>query len=496
VLELEDLSVDVVTLSLPEAELLPSDFELPVEEGALDIPEAALAVPGVEEERLGRGGGDITVEVLLGGGTRNHFLSEVSLYHFGESPEGKLLFVHESSDGFSGERPGTGFNERIDSLNGSIGFSGRRVNTQFEGSFEDREQGLQGQGAFYSKIDRRAGLQASVGVNEESTFSLRGGVDGSVTSRLLTQSLSAVPPAEKFTEYAAGIFLEGRLQYERFYLGISPRYRYRTGGPDDSYLLNRFELAGLFGVDVSPSAQIDGSVSWFWSEPSDHQVPFSLRLSIHPSDQFSFSLAGGYRIVRYDLWDVTTGQSYGLQPGTLEDDRGFYASLGTHYNLSRSWLVFGGLEYMDHTGILSPSETQDSPSGLFPVTQEEIQTLGAEAGVRWSGPANLSLLARLEAELLDRPSFTPGYLLEVEAGWKSGTERFGSTLSSLFYSGVNENTQLPVLDLTVFYRLSDNFMLSTLAHDLLAPALDQPRLAWDPFIEEGFRFTLRAHLTF
>jgi hypothetical protein len=193
---------------------------------------------------------------------------------------------------------------------------------------------------------------------------------------------------------------------------------------------------------------------------------------------------------------VTAGQPYGLQPDTLEDDRGFYASLGTHYNLSRSWLVFGGLEYMDHEGILSPAETQDGPSGLFPVTQEEIQTLGAEAGVRWSGPANLSLLARLEAELLDRPGFTPGYLLDVEAGWKNGTERFGTTLSSLFYSGVNDDAQLPVLDLTVFYRLSENFMLSALAHDLLAPALDQPRLAWDPFIEEGFRFTLRAHLTF
>ncbi len=217
ILEIEDLSIESVTAALPEEEeLLAPEFRFPLPEtGELEvaepqmdftIPETGASVYQVKEGKY------LTAEAVLGTGTSNQFYSRISLYFLGEKPEGKILYQHETVDGFSSKSPGSGYNMREDRVKSFLNFNLWDIDLRTEGAFNDRERGLQGNGGFYSKINRfiDAGLEGEYRLNDR--FILKGSFEASSANQLLTEGITGT---EEVTEYCISpssnrIFLKKR----------------------------------------------------------------------------------------------------------------------------------------------------------------------------------------------------------------------------------------------------------------------------------------------
>ncbi|KPJ87001.1 MAG: hypothetical protein AMS17_09975, partial [Spirochaetes bacterium DG_61] len=94
ILEIEDLSTELVTAALPEEEdlmipepqfPLPTAGELEVGEPDIDfiLPQTGAPMFQLKEGKY------LTAEAVLGAGTVNQFYSRISLYFLGDKPEGK-----------------------------------------------------------------------------------------------------------------------------------------------------------------------------------------------------------------------------------------------------------------------------------------------------------------------------------------------------------------------------------------------------------------------
>ncbi|KPJ79962.1 MAG: hypothetical protein AMS17_21115 [Spirochaetes bacterium DG_61] len=182
ILEIEDLSVERITAALPEDEVLltpepqfplPEAGELEVGEPEIDFisPQTGTPVFQVKEGKF------LTAEAVLGAGTVNNFYGRVSLYFLGEKPEGKILYQHETLDGFSSEPAGSGYNIREDRLESYLNFNLGRVGFKTEGTFADGERGLQGKGNFFSKINRYVQTSLGAEIPMAGWFTLRSAVD-------------------------------------------------------------------------------------------------------------------------------------------------------------------------------------------------------------------------------------------------------------------------------------------------------------------------------
>jgi len=498
VLEIEDLSVENVRTKLPENELVPPEIEVPLPEAKelqIEEPPSSFQLPKMGPAPVsGKKGGTFIAEGVIGAGTLNHLLSSFSLFQFDKTPGGKLLFRHEVLDGFSGKPIGSGYNMREDRLSGTVKFGKKRLKTETSGEFNDVEQGLQNSGSFYSKIDRLTRGSATVVYALNDKIALNGHLDTSVTTRLLSGSTE--PGSEKSTEYAVTTSLEGTYALSRGYVGLSPRYSYRDGGVQNAYQLNRAQVKGLFGYDLSDTTRLRGDISWFWSEDLKHQVPFNLSITTYPTDLFSLSAGGGYRIQEFNLSDVLDDFMFADAPGSIRDNNGWYFTVNSHLNFLQGWVAYGGLKFMNNAAMLSVLEAADPLTGLFPVTQEKMRRLTSELGVRWIPSATFSAYVSWTSEIMDRPNFYPGNSFSLEASINNSSGRLGGIVSSVFSTGINDFVQAPIVNIEGFYRVNDSLMFSAEADDLLYPALGGPRYSWYPFIDKGLGIVVKAHITF
>jgi hypothetical protein len=501
ILEIEDLSVENISAGIPEGEyIIPGDFEVPLpepEDLQIEEPLTMMALPQSDGAMFEREEGRyLNFEGILGVGTRNHFMSGFSLYQYERIPEGRLLFEHEITDGFSGEEEGTGFNIRDDRLSGLLRFNAGKLEIETEGSFSDQERGLQGTGDFYSKISRYGDGRVAVMIPIGDRFSLSWDASTAVTAQLLTTSGTPAITSDKTNEIIAGLTLEGRYAFDRGYFGIRPQYTYRDGGEDGSYDLNRVRVSGLFGLEIGRVTQLDAEASWFWSDAENHLFPFHLTLSTYPTDLFSLNLSGGYRVQEYNLSYLFQNYPLVEAPDTLTDNYGWFLDAGTHIHITRDWIVTGALSFMDNNGLFSPVETTDSVTGLFPIDQEDALSLTSEVGLRWNRSTQFSTFVSWIYELLERPQFFPEHSLNLEMSWLGEAGKYGGELTSVFHTGVNDFVQAPVINIQGFYRIVDFIRVGAELHDILYPVLDDPRYSWSPYVDVGLLFVFKTYITF
>ncbi len=498
VLEIEDLSVENVRTKLPENELVPPDISVPLpesEELQIEEPPSSFQLPKMGPAPVsGKKGRAFIAEGVIGAGTLNHLFSSFSLFQFDRTPGGKLLFQHEVLDGFSGKPVGSGYNMREDKLSGTVKFGEKRLKAETAGEFNDLEQGLQEQGSFYSKTDRFTRGSATVDYALNEKITLNGHMDTTVTTRLL--SGTAQSGSEKSTEYMVATSLQGTYALQRGYVGISPAYSYRNGGEENAYLLDRVRVKGLFGYNLSDTTHLQGDISWFWSDDLKNRVPFNLSITAYPTDLFSVSAGGGYRIEEFNLSDVLDDFMFADTPGGVRDNSGWYFTVNSHLNFLPGWVAYGGLAFMNSSEMLSVQETADPLTGLFPVTQEKMHQLTSEIGVRWIPSAIFSAYVSWTSEIMDRPNFYPNNSVSLEANINSNSGKLGGIVSSAFYTGINDFVQAPIINVEGFYRVNDSLMFSAEADDVLYPALDGPRYSWYPFIDKGLGVVVKAHITF
>jgi hypothetical protein len=499
ILEIEDLSVETITAGIPEDELVPREFDVPLpepEDLVIGEPSIMLSPPRAESPVLAREEGKyLNFEGVIGVGSRNNFMSGFSLYQFEREPEGKLVFAHEIYDGLSGFEEGAGYNLREDSLEGLIRFDVRKLDVELEGAFNDYERGLQGLGSYYSKISRHGNASGSLRYPFGERFSLGYSLGADLTSQLLTAAGSTAPDPDKTNEYLVYTSLDGRYRFNRGYVGLEPGASYRDGA-DGAYQLTRTRIKGYFGVDLGEVTRLEGDVSWFWSESSGNLFPFTLTLATYPTDLFSLNLSAGYRLLEYNLNYLFSSYPYAESPVAIRDDYGWFFEAGSHIHVARAWVLNAGLSFMDASGMLTTTDVTDPLTGLFPVTQTEAQRLTSELGIRWNQSMRFSAYASWIYDILDRPRFFPQHSLNLELNWNGRSGRYGADLTSVQEIGVNDFVQAPIVDLSAYYRIADFIRIVGEANDILYPALNKSRFDWFPFVDVGLQFAFKVYINF
>jgi len=498
ILEIEDLSTEQVTAALPEEEELaipepqfplPAAGEIEVGEPEIDflLPQTGAPAFQVKEGKY------LTAEAVLGAGSVNEFYSRISLYFLGDRPEGKLLYEHETLDGFSSKPAGSGYNFREDRLESALSFDLGRVNFSPEGTYSDQERGLQGQGSYFSKINRVLDVTLGTLLPLSDWFSLRGSLQTSSARQLLTaETVNAV----EAKEYYVSSSLAGEFSFKKVSFGIEPGFSYRSVPDSSDLTLSRGYVRGFLGFDVSERYRLDGSLGWFWSEPTGTLVPFDLMLNAFLTDFFSLRLGGGYRVEQYNLKDVFTDLPLADLPGSLTDNHGWFFESGLHWIPLQGWILNSSLVFMNNQNLPNLGVTPDPTTGLFPFSQEKIETLRLDLGARWNISESFTTRAGVQTELLSRAQFQPGLNFYADANLTQKQGKYGAGASLDFLSGVNDSDQVPLLNLNGFFRLNDYVRFVTEIDDILYPLLDEPRYYWYPYVDPGFTLKAKVYINF
>ncbi|UCB45691.1 MAG: hypothetical protein JSV25_16035 [Spirochaetota bacterium] len=495
VLEIEDLSVEKIRSGLPEEieQPLPwREYPLPEPE-ELEIEESSFEISAPDEEHTApeEGRRDLIAEVTLGAGIPSHFIGSISLFKFGELPEGKLLFHHEMLDGIGSNSPGIGYNMREDILEGMVRFDIGDVEFKTDGEFVDLERGLQGNSNFYSKINRRLSGDISLKYAISDQFILKGRVDGSVSSQLLTGT-----SFQQINEFLISPEVTGELQMENWYLGITPELSYRNVLEKNGLLTTRFQLRVDVGIDIGEKYRIDAQASWFYSEASNHLFPFYLGLTGTPTDFFMFRVNAGYKLLQYNLKDIFAEYEFSSVPDTLLDNHGWFVDLMSRLYITDRWMLNAEASFMKHSGMFTVDKSIDPVTGLFTPDQVEALSLNVLFGARWNITDRIFAQFNAGAEFLDRPQFFPQYSLGAQLDATQEEGKYGGGVSADLLLGEHDYIQVPILDLYGFYRPADFIKFQLDINDLLLPIVSQQRYSWYPYIEEGFKITLKTQINF
>jgi hypothetical protein len=510
VLEIEDLSIETIEAVLPEEEeLLPPERKVPLP--AEEIMEVEEPSPDVTlpdyDGTIQQSSSSFVAEVLLGAGSVNNILSQISFYKLGESPRYKLLFLHEMLDGFSYidsegglafRDGGTGFNYRVDSLDGSFRWITSNIETTFEGNFYELEQGLQDRADYYSLINRFLSGSADISFLPFEVLALHSMVGLDYSSLSLTGDIVPdvgvhYPPTEILMSAAIGTdFL-----FDTVKLGLDTRYTYRTvtDGPDFEF--HRF-LANVYcGIELPNSFALNGSAGYFFSPDEPWLIPFELSITGNPVKLLSLRFAGGYRIEEYDLRYVWKELEYMGLPSALSDNHGWFFDAQVKLNADNNIIISLGSSFSTNTIHLSHSDTTDPSTGLFSlILDDDIQKLTTETGVRWNAATWFYLNAKGSGVFLWEPGFTPFVEALIEGVGTDENGKYGGQFSFLFESDFETEMEIPIFDIAIFFKIADNVKLIGEGHDLFYPLLEEERYVREPYTSPGIRGTLKVHITF
>jgi len=501
ILELEDLSVELVPAELPgDEELLPPEisFSLPeTEDIPVEEPRVDYSIIGPGKEGYIKGDRSYTVEGVLGTGTLNHFYSSIAVYHLEALPEVKVRFLHEIMDGFSGKSPGGGYNLRDDQLESSVRFKTGEMDITLDGSFLDKERGLQGMGSYYSRINREVYGSGEVLHNISENFTVKGFFNISTASHLLTGEVSLIPGVEeRVTEYFFSPSITAEFSFGKGKLSFTPNYSYRSVPDISSLSTHIVGVKGHFEYDLSDRYQVQTNAGWHWSEISGHRIPFDLSVNGILSEFFSFNLGAGYNVQVYNLKDILSEYPLMGLPASIEENHGLFFKGRTTWTPRGGLIIDTGISLSQNENLPSPLYTQDTDTGLFPFAQKNFLMVSSDIGVRWYITKVISARMGLKSELMDRPAFSPANNLSLELRGIEKTGRYGADASINFITGVNDFVQAPEVNLRGYYQVTDFFTISAEVDDLLFHLLDGPRYTWYPYLDTGFNIALKAYLYF
>jgi hypothetical protein len=312
---MEDLSIETLDVILPEEEeelalehdILTAEREVPLpEEGIMEVKEP---VPAVTLPDLDSGTGitdsSFVAEALLGAGSANNILSQISFYKLGIDPKYKLLFYHEMLDGFDFHDAGTGYNLREDSLEGSIKGSTGKLGFGISGNYYEAERGLQGRGDYFSHISRFIDGTGFMDFNPTDSVILSSELTGTFTSMSLTGT--TVPEIDlpyPPLEMTGSVTMGAEFLFDTFHCGVDSIYKYRNLVDGEDFELHRILARAYVGIELPLTFMLESDVGYFYSSDGLWIIPFTVGLSGNPMESFSFHFTGGYRREEYDFFTL------------------------------------------------------------------------------------------------------------------------------------------------------------------------------------------------
>ena len=496
VLEVEDLSVKNIVAPLPEEEILTPDVNFPLpDEEELKISKTALNIepmPSTVEPALATKKGKLRTNTTLGVGTLNNFYSYISLYSFATKPEAKLIYEHETADGFSGKPSSIGYSVRNDDVHAGINYKMNRLNIEGDSGFNEVERGLQEESAYFSKINRFIEFNANVSYNISDKVGLFGKLENRFDSQRLT---GGVVPYDGKIEYCVSPSVKAEYKLKNGTLGLKGYFGYRGVSGDKNLSLNRFSVGSYFDFNISDKNSIKGGVDGYWNSANTSYVPFYIGVQSTVNEFLSISGEGGYRLIINDLYKVFKDFPYVDIPATLSDSTEWYLNAGAMWIASEKWVFTSRIEFSRFYNKPGFNSNLTS-NGLFEVDEYNGKMLSGNLGARWILNDIFSARFRLIALFGDVPENMNQLegMVNLEGISKNG--KFGGTSEVEYSMNRINNEQIPQFNLGAFYRINDYFTFSLEANDILQPIFNKKRYSFYPYLDRGFFLTIKTSVNF
>jgi hypothetical protein len=505
-LDIQDLSVENIQAMLPPtppvnlagaAVLLPASPEL-----AVQAPARTLGVEGSDP----LGGATtpqrpLATQATLGAGSQNRVVGNLNVTTIGGNSSSGLSFSHDTADGISGQTQGSGYDTRDDTIAGNISGKLGPFDGGFQGSYSEKENGLQQQALPYIyRLGRDLNGTATLKIQPLDWLM----VDGSIRGVTDSLTLASVAPGQA-VEYKGTTHLGADARTGILTVGVSGDYDYRLAhmlviGDDQ---VQRLRTGLSLSLSFPGSLLLEGSAAWFWSSQLGNLVPFSIHATGSPFSALTLDASFGYRVIPYDQGDILALNPY-LAPVGLVDDRGWFADGAFQLALTGEVSIRLKASFMSSAAMpTSSSFTGGSPApdyqGLYTVSQASATRLTGDAGLRWTITPGVTLDAGWKREFIDRSTFAPADEITVEALAMEPTGAYGGQVSAIQLTGLPPAVQLPELDIGGFVRLSEPAQLHLDLYDLLWPlsnGLHRYGPSLYPYVEPGFRVVASVRLSF
>ncbi len=495
ILQVENLTVERVKATLPdESEIVPPERDVPlpkVENLSIEEPELKPITPKPVVEVFKGERMQLSADGTLGIGNMNHILSSISLYKLGNMPRFKLAFSHEMLDGFAYHPAGSGFSKRNDSIGGFFKLESFGFDIRADGTFSDNEMGFQERSSYLSEIDRLLSLKLRLDRSFTNYFSLSSVLWGRMGSLLLTGDIPA-----GVSEYVVGPEINLGFNFDKIKLALDGFYQFRGGfGGYPSYL-HRVSLKGILGVELPLNMEGNLNLGWFYNSDGINLFTYTLGVNGSPLPFLNFYLNGGFKVKRYDLFDIIEKNIFTAIPSPPVDDPVYFAIGNLKFSVLKNLVLSGSLSLDIHNRLpdfhIGGFGSSSVSSLLY---QRNAVVVGANMGFKWDVTSYLTVNGSYKRELWDRPVYEPLddiYLEIIGIGPKGN---YGGNLGLEYTTGFGNLIQLPKLGMSAFYRVSRYVRLVASIDDLLTLGGAK---RYDAFgLEEpGFKAILEAQISF
>lgn len=489
-------SLPQINIALPTAQninLGNASFEVPVPtQGPSGAPIAAAEKPASAFFSDG----------LIGAGSMNHILGDITLYKLGSDPRFNLEFSHEGFDGYldptssrAFQPAGAGFFNRKDALVGSLTYATKNLfkfNTH--DFYRETENGLQGNATTYSSVTHRFISGSADGeYTGTSPFSFGGAVDATSGD----MSLAGPTPASALNARVLAV-------NPSVNVGVSlPKISGHLSGFYDLSQMNgqsafqRQSVGGKLSLNVQLPLNLtfDGSVGTQWNNTIGWAVPFSLELDGAYKDILTYRLYGGYRVVRQSYFDLWQKYPFLNQSVSLIPSLEWYGGVSTSWYLGPHFRLRSGVDFSSSNAAILPTSPAVG-NGLFDFVQGQATTLGPSLSFSWEPKGPFSLNLGWLGNFLQPAPFVPVSTFTLDAELNSADGRYGGALSGSMdlTSLVPLAAEMPNLSLSGYFRISSGVSLHLNMSDLLSP-LSSGRKTWNYYYEPGFHVTVTTQIS-
>ncbi|TFG59513.1 MAG: hypothetical protein E4H36_13670, partial [Spirochaetales bacterium] len=231
--EAEDLLIERLSVDLPQTTLLPPAYDLLLPQPEFVRPAPSdiafdLPLPGTDADApLPQSQESVFFsEGIIGLGSMDHMLGDLSLYKVGREPRFSLHFYHTRRDGYQFAEAGSGFFNQQDGIEGRFSFITDPVSAETEGAYRKETEGLQQQGPYDSVSWSLLSGGGSLELSALKPFIFSVGLSARSANALLT----AESPL-RAEEITLNPVLGASLVFPRFVAKLGADYAYyvRTG---------------------------------------------------------------------------------------------------------------------------------------------------------------------------------------------------------------------------------------------------------------------------
>ncbi len=502
------------------------DTPLPAEQPPA-LPEIDVALPQAQNIQLGAAayevpvpaqgpsGGTITVQPkqtsnffsdgLIGAGSMNHILGDITLYKLGEDPRFNLEFSHERIDGYldplTGQPyhywpAGAGFFNRTDAVVGSLTTAAKGLfSLDTHDFYRETENGLQGKGAYSSVTHRFISGDLKSSYLQLKPFTIGAGVKA--TSGDMTLSSPTPSSAINAQELSVKPTVSLGLDLSHVTGNLTGFYGFSTNTGQTQFQQQNAGGTLSVNAELPLALTLNASVGGLWDSTIGWAVPFSLELDGVYKDLLTYRLYGGYKVDQVSYFQLWTQYPFLNHNQILASSSGWYGGVSTNWRFGKNLALQGAVDFSNMSNAVMPVSIAQDGTGLFAFTQGDATTLTPKVSFSWDPQGPFSVTLGWSGNFINPVPFTPVNSFKLDAGYNDSGDKYGATVSGtmdLFKPGQG-STLMPNLGLSGYFRVSDGVTFHLDMSDLLSPFTQSGRTTWNTYTDPGFRVTVTTQIS-